>query len=86
MWDREFVEQTCNRICQKVSYRISDLILSYPDFMRPMVIGTIRACMEAQLKTMPAEERELCDLVLEKMEVISVPEAVDPRKKGGPAS
>lgn len=80
---QEVVEKMCNSVAQEVSYKLGDLIVSYPRFLRPVVVATVQACINSQLGTMPEEDRKLYDKALAGMEVVSVPREFDPRKKGG---
>lgn len=83
MIDQKMVEALCNRISQDVSYKLGDMVLSYPSFVRPLVIATVQACLNAQMGTMPAKDRELYDAALAKMTAVTIPAAMDPRKGGG---
>ena len=79
---QDFVEDLCNKVSQRVSYQLADLVMGYPDFIRPLVIATVQACLNAQMVTMPAHDRELYDAALAKMTVVTVPPEMDPRKGG----
>ena len=83
MMDQEMVEALCNKISQDVSFKLGDMILSYPAFLRPLVIATVQACLNAQMGTMPETDRQLYDAALQKMTVVTIPAAMDPRKGGG---
>ena len=83
--DQEMVETLCNKISQDVSYKLGDMILSYPTFLRPLVVATVQACLNANMVTMPDHDRELYEAALAKMTVVTVPPDLDPRKGGGEA-
>lgn len=78
---QKFVEKLCNGLSQDVSYKFGDMVIGYPDFLRPLVLATVQACITAQLPTMPAEDKKLFDNALQHMTVISIPKEMDPRKK-----
>ena len=59
------------QVAQSVSYKFGDLILSYPVFMRPLVMAVVSE-----------EERELFEKVKNKMVVTTLPAVLDPRKHG----
>lgn len=80
---QEVVEKMCNGVAQEVSYKLGDMIVSYPRFLRPVVIATVQACINSQLGTMPEEDRRIYDKALAGMQVVSIPREFDPRKKGG---
>ena len=81
--EQEAVEKLCGAVSQKVSYQLADMIMSYPDVLRPLVMATVQACIAAQIPTMPESARELYETALGKMTVMTVPPALDPRKMGG---
>ena len=81
--EQEAVEKLCGAAAQQVSYQLADMIMGYPDALRPLVIATVQACIVAQLPTMPENARELYEAALGKMTVMTVPPALDPRKMGG---
>ena len=83
--ESDFVEKLCNTVSQQVSYRLADMIMAYPVFLRPLVIATVQACLNANMVTMPDHDRELYDAALAKMTVVTVPPDLDPRKGGGEA-
>ncbi|MDO4989319.1 MAG: hypothetical protein Q4E45_02325 [Eubacteriales bacterium] len=78
----EFFGDLCHKVSQRVSYQLGDLVMSYPDFLRPLVLATIQAILTAQLQTIPEPVRELYETALDKMTVVSIPPAMDPRKEG----
>ena len=80
---QEVVEKMCNGVAQEVSYKLGDMIVSYPRFLRPVVVATVQACINAQLGTMPEDDRKIFDKALAGMNVVSIPREFDPRKKGG---
>lgn len=80
---QEVVEKMCNSVAQEVSYKLGDMIVSYPRFLRPVVVATVQACINSQLGTMPEDDRKIFDKALAGMEVVSIPRELDPRKKGG---
>lgn len=83
MMDQEMVETLCNKISQDVSYKLGDMVMSCPTFLRPLVIATVQACLNAQMGTMPTAGRQLYEAALQKMTVVTIPAAMDPRKGGG---
>ena len=83
---QKVVEEICQQLSQDVSYKLGDMIESYPREFRPVVIATVSACIKSQLTTMPAKDREIYDKLLDSMQVVSIPRSMDPRKKRGPAS
>lgn len=83
---QQVIEQMCQQISQDVSYKLGDMIESYPREFRPVVIATVSACINSQLTTMPPEDRKIYDGLLASMEVVSIPRSMDPRKKGGSAT
>ena len=83
MSDQEMMEALCNKVSQEVSYKLSDMVLSYPRFLRPLVLATVQACLNAQMGTMPEKDRQLYDAALHKMVVATIPQAMDPRRGGG---
>ena len=86
MLNDKMVEEIITKLSQDVSYKLSDLILSYPEPLRAVAMATVTACISSNLPTMPKAERELYETVLGKMVVATIPPALDPRKWGGPRS
>ena len=86
MLNDKMVEEIITKLSQDVSYKLSDLILSYPEPLRAVAMATVTACISSNLPTMPKAERELYETVLSKMVVATIPLALDPRKWGGPRS
>lgn len=82
--DKEF-EAFVNALSQDVSFKLGDMILSYPPILRPLVLATVQACLNAQMGSMPDKDRELYEASLSKMTVVTIPQSMDPRKKGGAA-
>jgi len=82
----KMVEEIISKLSQDVSYKLSDLILSYPEPLRAVAMATVTACISSNLPTMPKAERELYETALSKMVVATIPPALDPRKWGGPRS
>ena len=83
MPDKNMIIELVNRLSQDVSYKLSDLIFSYPEFARPLVTAAIQACIGSGVQNMPEKARELYFAALEKMTVVSIPKEMDPRKTGG---
>jgi len=83
--ESDFVEKLCNTVSQQVSYRLADMIMAYPVYLRPLVIATVQACLNANMVTMPDHDRELYDAALAQMTVVTVPPEMDPRKGLGGA-
>lgn len=81
--ESDFVEELCTTVSQQVSYRLADMIMAYPVYLRPLVMATVQACLNANMATMPDPDRELYDTALAKMTVVTVPPEMDPRKGGG---
>lgn len=82
MPDQNFIEDLCSKVSQRVSYQLADLIMGYPTFLRPLVIATVQACLNAQMSTMPSTDRQMYDAALAKMTVVTIPHTMDPRKGG----
>ncbi len=80
------IEELCNQISQDVSYKLYDLMMSYPDVVRPLAMATVQACITSNLQTMDKSTRDLYETALSKMCVVTIPQSMDPRKKRGPAS
>lgn len=83
---QQAIETICQQISQDVSYKLGDMIESYPREFRPLVIATVSACIRSQLTTMPSDDRKIYENALAGMEVVSIPRSMDPRKKRGPTS
>lgn len=83
---QKVVEEICQQLSQDVSYKLGDMIESYPREFRPVVIAAVSACIRSQLTTMPDSDRQIYENVLAGMQVVSIPRSMDPRKKRGPAS
>ena len=80
------VEEICTQLAQDVSYKLGDMIESYPREFRPVVIATVSACIKSQLTTMPDSDRQIYENALAGMQVVSIPRSMDPRKKRWPTS
>lgn len=80
------VEEICAQLAQDVSYKLGDMIESYPREFRPVVIAAVSACIRSQLTTMPDSDRQIYENVLAGIVVMSIPRSMDPRKKGGTTS
>lgn len=80
------VEEICTQLAQDVSYKLGDMIESYPREFRPVVIAAVSACIKSRLTTMPDSDRQIYENVLAGMQVVSIPRSMDPRKKRGPTS
>lgn len=83
--EAEIIEKMINELSQNVSYKLADLIMGYPDFLRPVVMATVQACITANMQTIPEKERELYEAALSKMTVVTIPSEMDPRKRKGKA-
>jgi len=79
---QQAIETMCQQISQDVSYKLGDLIASYPREFRTVAIATVTACINSQLSTMPDDDRVIYDGLLANMEVVSIHSVMDPRKKG----
>ena len=86
MSDNDMISELISQLSQDVSYKLSDLIFSYPEVARPLVMATLQACIGSSVNTMSAAARELYFAALEKMTVISIPKKMDPRNTGGSRS
>lgn len=84
--EEEAIERLCSQVSQDVSYKLYDMMMGYPDFLRPLAMVTVQACITSSREIMSESTRELFDTALSKMSVVTIPPAMDPRKKGGPAS
>lgn len=82
MYDKA-IEELVNRISQDVSYKFGDLVMSYPEGLRALVMATVQSCITANLGTMPKEARELFEAAKSRMVVMTIPAEMDPRKYGG---
>ena len=80
---QKFVEKLCNGLSQDVSYKFGDMVIGYPDFLRPLVLATVQACIRSSASSLsaPPEDKKLFDNALQHMTVISIPKEMDPRKK-----
>lgn len=78
--ESDFVEKLCNTVSQQVSYRLADMIMAYPVYLRPLVVATVQACLNANMATISDLDRQLYDTALAKMTVVTVPPEMDPRK------
>ena len=81
--DDILIEIMINRISQDVSYRFGDLVMSYPNGLRALVMAVVQSCITANLGTMPQNDRELFEAAKAKMVVMTIPPELDPRKYGG---
>ena len=81
--DDILIEIMINRISQDVSYRLGDLVMSYPTGLRALVMAVVQSCITANLGTMPQNERELFEAAKARMVVMTIPPELDPRKYGG---
>ena len=81
--DNRIIETMINRISQDVSYKFGDLVMSYPEGLRALVMAVVQSCITANLGTMPKEERELFEAAKSRMVVMTIPAELDPRKHGG---
>lgn len=82
MYDKA-IEELVNRISQDASYKFGDLVMSYPEGLRALVMAVVQSCITANLGTMPKEERELFEAAKSRMVVMTIPAELDPRKHGG---
>lgn len=85
MNEKDALTAMISAVSQRVSFQIADLICSYPEPLRPLAMATVSACIASELATMPKAAKEMYDLALPKMQVITVPRSWDPRKGGGKA-
>lgn len=82
MYDKA-IEEFVNRLSQDVSYKFGDLVMSYPEGLRALVMAVVQSCITANLRTMPKEQRELFEAAKSRMVVMTIPAELDPRKHGG---
>jgi ribulose 1,5-bisphosphate carboxylase large subunit-like protein len=82
MYDKA-IEELVNRLSQDASYKFGDLVMSYPEGLRALVMAVVQSCITANLGTMPKEERELFEAAKSRMVVMTIPAELDPRKHGG---
>lgn len=82
MYDKA-IEELVNRISQDASYKFGDLVMSYPEGLRALVMAVVQSCITANLGTMPKEEMELFEAAKSRMVVMTIPAELDPRKHGG---
>ena len=69
-------------VCQEASYKFGDLVLSYPPYLRAVVMAVASGCIKSNYNAMPKDEREIFDLLLPKLTILTLPIGFDPRKHG----
>lgn len=77
----ELIKKVIERTAQDVSYRLGDLIWSYPPTALPIVVGVIRAVTDALIDQMTDQEKQVVKCLKEDSEIIVLPSAFDPRKQ-----
>ena len=80
---KESIEYMLEEFSQTVSYQFGDLVMSYPEALRSMALAVMQNCITAQLQIAPKAERELFDILRERMTITMMPASMDPRKFGG---
>lgn len=80
------IEQIVNDVSQEVSYKVGDIIMSYPPPLDVVATAALQSIVTASLPNMNKKQREIFDMVLARTTVVSIPPSMDPRKKGGPTS
>ena len=81
--DDKTLQVIINRLAQDVSYKFSDLVLSYPPATRAVVLAVAQSCITADLGTMSKSGKELFEIAKNKMIIMTIPQEMDPRKYGG---
>lgn len=81
--DDKTLQLIINRFAQDVSYKFSDLVLSYPPATRAVVLAVAQSCITADLGSLPKSEKELFEIAKNKMIITTIPPQLDPRKYGG---
>ena len=69
-----------HKFMQKVSYDVGDLIMRVPRSIRPAAVAVMQAWVSAEVATMPAEDREIYDETIKRLEIVTLPTEMDPRK------
>ena len=77
----ELIKKVIERTAQDVSYRLGDLIRSYPPTALPIVVGVISAVTDALIDQMTDQEKQVVKCLKEDSEIIVLPSAFDPRKQ-----
>ena len=77
----ELIKKVIERTAQDVSYRLGDLIRSYPPTALPIVVGVISAVTDALIDQMTDKEKQVVKCLKEDSEIIVLPSAFDPRKQ-----
>ena len=77
----ELIKKVIERTAQDVSYRLGDLIRSYPPTALPIVVGVISAVTDALIDQMTDTEKQVVKCLKEDSEIIVLPSAFDPRKQ-----
>ena len=81
--DDKTLQLIINRLSQDVSYKFGDLVMSYPESLRALVMAVVQSCITADLGTMSKGERELFEAAKSRMVVMTITAELDPRKYGG---
>ncbi len=77
----ELIKKVIERTAQDVSYRLGDLIRSYPPTALPIVVGVISAVTDALIDQMTDQEKQVVKCLKEDSEIIVLPSAFDPREQ-----
>ena len=77
----ELIKKVIERTAQDVSYRLGDLIRSYPPTALPIVVGVISAVTDALIDQMTDTEKQVVKCLKEDSEIVVLPSAFDPRKQ-----
>ena len=81
-YNPEQINDFITSACQDMSYKFSDLVLSYPYSLRAVVMATAFSCIISNYQTMTEDAREIFDLCLPKLKIMTIPKALDPQKFG----
>ena len=77
----ELIKKVIERTAQDVSYRLGDLIRSYPPTALPIVVGVISAVTDALIDQMTDQEKQVVKCLKEDSEIVVLPSAFDPREQ-----
>jgi hypothetical protein len=79
-------EKLANDVSQAVSYRVGDILDSYPYPMNIVALAALQSILTASLPLMSDLDRKLFDSLVTRTTVTTIPSSMDPRKKGDTTS
>lgn len=77
----ELAKKIMELTSQDVSYRLGDLIQSYPPSALPIIVGVIRAVTGALVEQMTEAEKIVVHSIEDGSEIVILPSVFDPRKQ-----